>query len=202
MFENFEMDSLKNLSRNFVELEDSMKRIRSVTSETGYEFKKTFDNNLINNVTKLVKGTTTLKDILKETARTIATDFVQTQISTYTGKSGGGSTFGKILGGIGGLFFDQGGVVPGSFSQPVPVIAHGSEMILNPGQQANLFKMLNGQAQGGGGQSNYVYAPQVTTGASAQEVFDVLNRHSRQFFSMVAEGVQTNNSLRNAVRGA
>jgi|GEM_PF-3310381 len=95
--------------------------------------------------------------------------------------------------------FASGGVVPGRFSQPVPVMAHGSEMVLNPGQQANLFKMLNGQA-GSKQEPNYVYAPQISTGASAGEVFDILNRHSRQFFSMVAEGVQTDTNLRNAVR--
>ena len=159
------------------------------------------NSNLGKSMDDLIKGSKTLKQTLRE----IAYDLAKSQISTYIGKSGGGgggSLLGKILKGIGGLFFGQGGVVPGSFSQPVPVIAHGSEMILNPGQQANLFKMLNGQAKGGVGQSSYVYAPQVTTGASAQEVFEVLNRHSRQFFSMVAEGVQTNNLLRNAVRGA
>ncbi len=104
---------------------------------------------------------------------------------------------------IGGLFnFDKGGIVPGNFSQPVPVVAHGQEMILNPGQQAKLFKMLNGHANGGAGQAGYVYAPQIKTGASASEVFDLLNRHSRLFFSMVADGVQNDSSLRNSVRGA
>ena len=96
--------------------------------------------------------------------------------------------------------FDSGGIVPGSFSQPVPIVAHGSEMVLNPGQQATLFKMLNGQ--GAGGKSSQVYAPQIRSGVTASEVFEVLNRHNSQFFSMVAEGVQRNNSLRNAVRGA
>lgn len=203
MYDEFNLNSLKNLNSNFAELTDNMKALRAISAETSTQLNKTFDANLINNITKLINGTTTLKQTLKDIAKTIATDFVQDQISTYTGKTSKGSTFSKILGGLGGLFFDSGGIVPGSFSQPVPIVAHGSEMILNPGQQASLFKMLNGQALGGGnGQGSYVYAPQISTGASAQEVFEVLNRHSRQFFSMVAEGVQTNNSLRNAVRGA
>lgn len=95
--------------------------------------------------------------------------------------------------------FSSGGIVPGSFSQPVPVMAHGSEMVLNPAQQGNLFKMLNGQPEKTA-QPSFVYAPQIKTGVSAQEVFDVLNNHNRQFFSLVSEGVQKDSSLRNAVR--
>lgn len=46
-----------------------------------------------------------------------------------------------------------GGIVPGVFSQPVPMVVHGSEMILNPQQQASLFALLNGEggSMGGGG---------------------------------------------------
>ncbi len=97
--------------------------------------------------------------------------------------------------------FDTGGIVPGSFSQPVPVMAHGSEMVLNPGQQANLFNMLNGKGQAQTQSSpNYLYAPQIKTGVSAQDVFNVLNQHNRRFFSMISEGVQKDSNLRNAVR--
>lgn len=202
MFENFDMSSISKLSGNFDELSRNMTRLQIVTRETGHEFNKTFGDALSKNINRLIKGTTTFKEALKDTARTIAQDFIQRQIGRVTDVGGGkGSTLGKIIGGIGKMFFSSGGIVPGSFSQPVPIVAHGSEMILNPGQQANLFKMLNGKAKGGG-QAGFVYAPQVTTGASAAEVFDVLNRHSRQFFSMVADGVQKDSSLRNSVRGA
>lgn len=160
---------------------------------------RSINKNLGNSIEGLIKGTKTLKQTLKE----IAYDLATTQIKDFftpEKKSG----IGGVLSGISKFagIFDSGGVIPGGFNQPVPIVAHGSEMILNPGQQANLFKMLNGQAKGGGGQPSYVYAPQIKTGASASEVFDVLNRHSRQFFSMVAEGVQTDSSLRNSVRGA
>ncbi len=97
------------------------------------------------------------------------------------------------------LNLDSGGIIPGSFSQPVPIMAHGSEMVLNPVQQANLFNMLNNQPAKKGDQ-NYMYAPQVKAGVSAREVFDVLERHNRQFFSFVSEGVQKDSSLRNAVK--
>lgn len=47
--------------------------------------------------------------------------------------------------------YDTGGIVPGSYAQAVPIVAHGSEMILNPEQQSNLFALLNGGGQTGGG---------------------------------------------------
>lgn len=46
------------------------------------------------------------------------------------------------------LGFASGGIIPGNYSQSTPVIAHGSEMVLNPSQQANLFKMISGRGQG------------------------------------------------------
>lgn len=40
--------------------------------------------------------------------------------------------------------FQSGGIVPGSFLEPVPAIVHGGEMILNPSQQERLFSLLDG----------------------------------------------------------
>lgn len=51
----------------------------------------------------------------------------------------------------GGPTLHTGGIVPGSFGQAVPITAHGSEMVLNPGQQQNLFEMLDSGRGGGGG---------------------------------------------------
>ncbi len=39
--------------------------------------------------------------------------------------------------------FDVGGVIPGPAGTPVPIVAHGGEIYLNPEQQANLFRMLD-----------------------------------------------------------
>lgn len=39
--------------------------------------------------------------------------------------------------------FDVGGVIPGPVGVPVPIIAHGGEIYLNPEQQTNLFRMLD-----------------------------------------------------------
>ena len=51
-----------------------------------------------------------------------------------------------IIGKIGSLFFADGGIVPGSYSQEKIATVHGSEMVLNPSQQARLFSAANGNA--------------------------------------------------------
>lgn len=47
----------------------------------------------------------------------------------------------------------------------------------------------------------YIYAPQVKTSVSANDVFNVLSKHSRQFFSIVSEGVRQDSGLRNTIKG-
>jgi hypothetical protein len=61
----------------------------------------------------------------------------------------------------------------------------------------NLANKVMDGASGAG----YVYAPQVNTSVSAEGVFDVLSRHSRQFFSIISEGVQQDPGIRNAIKG-
>ncbi|MBU5673250.1 hypothetical protein [Paenibacillus brevis] len=39
--------------------------------------------------------------------------------------------------------YDVGGVIPGPIGVPVPIVAHGGEIYLNPEQQTNLFRMLD-----------------------------------------------------------
>lgn len=50
-----------------------------------------------------------------------------------------------------GLSYASGGIIPGSYSKPVDITAHGSEMVLNPSQQKNLFGMLNGRQSSNSG---------------------------------------------------
>jgi chromosome segregation ATPase len=59
------------------------------------------------------------------------------------GAGGTGTPSGEVA-------MQSGGIVPGMFSQAVPIVAHGSEMILNPSQQQTLFSMLNGGGMGQG----------------------------------------------------
>lgn len=83
-------------------------------------------------------------------------------VQSLTPLAGAGlvGTMAKIGLAFAGTFAD-GGIIPGGYSNPVPIIAHGSEMVLNPSQQSNLFDMLSGGQSGGkSGGSNYItYAP-------------------------------------------
>ena len=201
LFTNFASSAaLSKMKKLYIEEE----KLHKKSQDNIDKYAKKTGQNIINNLDKLVKGTITVKELLKRTIQEIAADFAKTQIQELTGglKGKTGNITGSVLSGLAsGLIFDSGGVVPGSFSQPVAATLHGSEMVLNPSQQSNLFNLLNANGQSGQvSQPNYVYAPQIKTGASAHEVFDVLNRHSGQFFSMIADGVQKNTSLRNAVR--
>lgn len=57
--------------------------------------------------------------------------------------AGAGGWLGTAAGFIKGFFAD-GGIVPGNYNQAVPIVAHGSEMVLNPLQQKTLWNMIAG----------------------------------------------------------
>lgn len=78
--------------------------------------------------------------------------FLESKIKSVKGAGGIASgLIGNPLGAIGNKFFASGGIVPGNSYSGDKVIANvnSGEMILNKGQQENLFKMIN-QGQGGG----------------------------------------------------
>ena len=60
-----------------------------------------------------------------------------------TALAGSGGWVGAAAGFIKGFFAD-GGIVPGNYNQAVPIVAHGSEMVLNPFQQKTLWNMIAG----------------------------------------------------------
>ena len=60
-----------------------------------------------------------------------------------TALAGSGGWLGTAAGFIKGFFAD-GGIVPGNYNQAVPIVAHGSEMVLNPLQQKTLWNMIAG----------------------------------------------------------
>ena len=66
-------------------------------------------------------------------------------MNSFQGFSGGGGGLGGLFGGLISGFFADGGIVPGSYSNAKLVQAHGSEMILNPSQQSQLFALANGK---------------------------------------------------------
>lgn len=64
---------------------------------------------------------------------------------------------GDIVGGVGGILgFQQGGFVPGSANQAVPIIAHGGELILNQSQQATILSLFGENANSSRGGPNTV----------------------------------------------
>ena len=83
-------------------------------------------------------------------------------VKGITNLAGGGGWLGTAANFIKGFFAD-GGIVPGSYSKEMPIIAHGSEMVLNPLQQKNLWNMI---ASGAGAQQ----APQAVGGNNQQPV--------------------------------
>lgn len=80
---------------------------------------------------------------------------------------------GQILNTVASKGFAYGGIVPGSnySGDRVPVMANSGEMILNNGQQSNLFSMLNGSIGGG---NNVKFEIEGT------KLVGVLNNHSRK----------------------
>ena len=64
----------------------------------------------------------------------------------FSNIGGGGGGLGGLFGAIGG-FFNEGGVVPGTGGEAVPIVAHAGEVVLNREQQARLL-------EGGTGNTN------------------------------------------------
>lgn len=115
-----------------------------------------FDNlktNFQSTLSEFFQGNQTLKDsfidvfgdIKAAFARMVAEMIVEQSklavIKGITNLAGAGGWIGTAASFIKGFFAD-GGIVPGSYNQPVPIVAHGSEMVLNPLQQRNLWNMI------------------------------------------------------------
>lgn len=80
--------------------------------------------------------------------------------------------------------YSSGGIIPGNPSQTVPITAHGSEIILNPSQQASLFNQLNTQKDFGSNE-NFIYSPVIEAGNSVYELINQLQKHSLLFISEI-----------------
>jgi len=121
--------------------------------------------------------------------------------SIFSGLSGfGGGTGGGLMQGIGGIakafggFFAEGGSPP--LGKASIVGERGPELFV-PKQSGTIIP--NGAT---GGQSNptYVYAPNIQTSASKEEVFGILDKHSREFFNRIQIGFQNNHGLRSTLK--
>lgn len=181
--------------------EDSAKEIADAQLKTQEAMRDTaerFAGGISSTLRQLADGTLTIGDLLKRKMLDIAEAQLKTgttnlfKATSIAGTSSGLSSSTKwnvpnlLSKGMKLFGYSTGGIIPGSFSQPVPIMAHGSEMVLNPKQQNTLFDLLNNGYNGGQSQApSYVYAPQITTGASAQDVFGALEKHKDIFFGMI-----------------
>ena len=185
-------------------------------------------SSLNNNITNFLDGSKSIgdglkgifKDINKSFDKMIAemiTDFLKIKVikpimsNLFSGMSGGGggvssgiskglniaSSIGSLFGG----FFADGGVIPGKAGQPMPIIAHGGEVVLNKSQQNAL---LNGNMGNNGTapSPNYVYAPQIKTVATKDEIFSILDKNQSEFFGRIQKGVESHNGLRSSIKGS
>lgn len=115
-----------------------------------------------------ISGNQTLKDSFlnifddirrsfsKMVANMLAEQAKLAMIKSITAAAGMGGWVGTAANFIKGFFAD-GGIVPGTYNQPMPIVAHGSEMVLNPLQQKNLWNLI---ASGSGGQSGQLSTTQ------------------------------------------
>ena len=123
-----------------------MQEWRSFFSEVG--------NSFHDNLEDFLKGNQTLKDSFKGVFKDIRNAFaklvadmlakqallgLKNGVNVMSDKGGWVGTAGSLLK---KFFFADGGIVPGAYNQPMPIVAHGSEMVLNPLQQKNLWNMI------------------------------------------------------------
>lgn len=127
-------------------------------------------------------------------------------IQAFTGMaaSGGGSgilgTIGKI--GVSALTgFADGGITPGSFGQPVPILSHAGEWNVNPKGQEEILKTVR-NAAGGGGQPVIVHNSFTINAMDGRSVERMLIEKREFINGMVADGIRKGGGLKAAVRGA
>jgi len=140
--------------------------------ETWHEAFTNIGDSFRDNLSDLLQGNKRLKDSFKGLFSDIAASFAKMiakmlleaaklkTIEAIKGISGNSGFWGMAATGIRKLFgFASGGIIPGQYTQPTPIMAHGSEMVLNPLQQKNLWNMI-----AGGQQQTAINQPAMTSG--------------------------------------
>jgi hypothetical protein len=160
----------------------------------------------------MMKNTETFGQFMKNTMVDVMQAMVKAFMMQEMLKSGFGKDHPILSAGVtaftgGMLSFASGGIIPGSFSQPVPIMAHGSEVVLNPGQQNTLMDIINGGGKGTGNEQTSqpiiianTFKIQTLDGSKAA---DVIMGQKQLIQQMVADGIRgNNNGLKTAVRTA
>ena len=196
-------------------LEAENERWRNVLEHLGESFQDSLGEFFQGNQTLKESFINIFGDIKAAFARMIAEMLVEqaklTMIKGITNLAGAGGWVGTAANFIKGFFAD-GGIVPGSYNQAVPIVAHGSEMVLNPLQQKNLWNMIAGatntqantQTQGQGGQSvivnNITPVFQSLDPAQGQKMFADWMKQSG--VPIVKDSIKNNNhQMRDMIKG-
>lgn len=189
---------------------------QNLFSEIGSSFQSALGDFIAGNKTLKDSFLGIFNDIKNSFAKMIAQMLAeQAKLAMMKGISnlaGAGGWIGTAANFIKGFFAD-GGIVPGQYNQQMPIVAHGSEMILNPLQQKNLWNMIatgaNAQASAqttnsSGGSpvivNNITPVFQSLDPAQGQKMFT--NWMKQSGIPIVRESIKNNNhQMRDIVRG-
>lgn len=196
-------------------LEAENERWRNVLEHLGESFQDSLGEFFQGNQTLKESFINIFGDIKAAFARMIAEMLVEqaklTMMKGITNLAGAGGWVGTAANFIKGFFAD-GGIVPGNYNQAVPIVAHGSEMVLNPTQQKNLWNMVAGATntqasnQAATGQSQQVIVNNITPvfqsldPAQGQKMFTDWMKQSG--VPIVKDSIKNNNhQMRDMIKG-
>lgn len=209
----YENEKIKIINES---LEAETQTWRDMFDEIGDSFSDTLSEFLAGNQTLKDSFLSIFNDIknsfVKMVAQMLAEQAKLALVKGVTNMANSGGWIGTAANFIKGFFAD-GGIVPGSYNQAMPVIAHGSEMVLNPLQQKNLWNMIaSGQSaqvnNKGGGENggNPVIVNNITPvfqsldPAQGQKLFNDWMKQSG--VPIVRDSIKNNNfQMRDIVRG-
>lgn len=138
--------------------------------------------------------------IIRKVLADLAKAYMMQQMMNLSKKKGVLGAIGKIGKSVLGSF-SQGGVVPGNFSSPVPIMAHGSEMVINPTQQGKLWNMIN-NGNGAQAQTNPINVTYIINAQSAsqREVAAIVEQSVKRAHEELPTVIQKSSNVRAALR--
>ena len=157
----YDLEKVAELNQQKLELEaqhqiDKLNLTNEATKAEHEQLKTLFSDigqSFENSIGAFIQGNQTLKDsflsifgdikqaFFKMIAEMIVEQTKLRMLKTLTSLSGYGGWIGTAASFIKGFFAD-GGIVPGQYNQPMPIVAHGSETVLNPMQQKTLWNLI------------------------------------------------------------
>lgn len=198
-------------------IEAETEGLQNLFSDIGNSFQDSIGEFLAGNQTLKESFINIFNDIrnsfTKMIAQMLAEQAKLAVVKGITNLSNNGGWLGTAASFIKGFFAD-GGIIPGSYNQPMPIMAHGSEMVLNPLQQKNLWNMIaantggqeNTQNKANGGNQQPVIVNNITPvfqsldPAQGQKLFTDWMKQSG--IPIVRESIKNNNhQMRDIVRG-